>query len=212
MIVPPRSDGRRSHQDALERAWDAVSALDSESLAKDLGAGADGADGTVRVSLLGDPMVVDIGGRMIRYDRDDATDVSRYLQVLVLHYLAGAGRSQLTDRLMSFRELEGGAMYYPAFRTRAITPLVKEFGYRPELLRRVAISMGGEPLSVGSVGFRFAFFEKLPVSVTLWLGDLEVSASANILFDASASKILPTEDLTVVGGVLSRKLIKKARE
>ncbi|UCE45063.1 MAG: DUF3786 domain-containing protein [Methanobacteriota archaeon] len=211
MIVKPRSD-RDSHQDALERAWGTVSALDFATLAKDLSTGGDGADGVVRLSLLGDPIVADVRAKTVKYDRPDGADVSRYLQVLVLHYLAGVGRSQLTERLISFREFEGGAMYYPAFKARAITPLVREFGYKPELLRRVATAMGGEPLSVGSVGFRFAFFEKLPVSVVLWLGDIEVSASANILFDASAARILSTEDVTVVGGVLSRTLIKNARK
>ena len=211
MIVKPRSD-RNSHQDALERAWGAVSALDLATLAKDLSTGGYGADGVLRLSLLGDPIVVDVRAKTVRHDRPDGADVSRYLQVLVLHYLAGVGRSQLTERLISFRELEGGAMYYPAFKARAITPLVREFGYKPELFRRVGTAMGGEPLNIGSVGFRFAFFEKLPVSVVLWLGDIEVSASANILFDASAARILSTEDVTVVGGVLSRTLIKNARK
>ena len=211
MTARPNGRTKPSHQDALEMAWETVSRLDVPTLAKDLGTGGDGDCGILRLSLLGDPLVVDVGARTIRHDRD-ASDVTRYLQVLVLHYLAGVGRSQLTERLISFRELEGGAMYYPAFRARAITPLVKEFGYKPELLQRVAKSLGGEPLTIGSLGFRFAFFEKLPVSVTLWLGDLEVSASANILFDASAAKMLSTEDLTVVGGVLSRTLIRRARE
>ena len=211
MIARPPDRRKPSHQDALELAWAEVVRLDVSTLAKDMGANEGKADGVLRLKLLGDPIAVDVRTKTIKHCRD-SSDVSRYLQVLVLHYLAGVGRSQLTERLISFRELEGGAMYYPAFKTRAITPLVKEFGYKPELLRSVAQSIGGEPLTIGSVGFRFWFFEKLPVSVTLWLGDIEVSASANILFDASAPKMLSTEDLTVVGGVLSRTLIRRARE
>ena len=211
MTVGPPVRGKPSHQDALELAWEAVSALDFAALAKDLGTIGDEGSGVLRLRLLGDPLVVNVAERTIKRDHD-GSDLSRYLQVLVLHYLSGVGRAQLTERLISFRELEGGAMYYPAFKARAITPLVREFGYKPELLRRVAQSLGGEPLTIGSVGFRFRFFDNLPVSVTLWLGDVEVSASANILFDASAAKMLSTEDLTVVGGVLSRTLIKKARE
>jgi hypothetical protein len=212
MIARLQASGRPSHGEALERAWKDVSALGLASLAADLGRTDDCADGLIHLRLLGDPLVVDIGNRTIRHDREDGADLSRYLQVLVLHYLAGVGKSPLTNRPISFRELEGGALYYSAFKARAITPLVKEFGYKPELLRRVALSMDAERLTVGSMGFRFRFFEKLPVSVILWLGDVEVSASANILFDASAGKMLPTEDLSVVAGVTSRTLIKKARD
>jgi hypothetical protein len=212
MIDRLQAGARPSHSEALERAWNDVISLDLKSLAEDIGRPEAVDGGSIRLRLLGDPLVVDIASRAIRHDREDGADLSRYLQVLVLHYLAGVGKSPLTNRMISFRELEGGALYYSAFKTRAITPLVKEFGYKPELLRRVALSMGAERLTVGSMSFRFRFFEKLPVSVILWLGDVEVSASANILFDASASKMLPTEDLSVVGGVTSRTLIKRARE
>ncbi|MDH3365717.1 MAG: DUF3786 domain-containing protein [Thermoplasmata archaeon] len=212
MIDRLRTGGKQSHHEALERAWDEVSEIDSEVLASDLGRPGDGTDGKVRLSLLGDPLVVDVDGRTIRYDREGGADLSRYLQVLVLHFLSGVGKSPLTNRLMSFRELEGGALYYPAFKARAIDPLVKAFGYKPELLKRVANSLGAEPLSIGHVSFRLHFFEKMPVAVVLWLGDVEVSASASILFDASAGKMLATEDLTVVGGMTSRTLIKNSQQ
>ncbi len=212
MIDRLQAGAKPSHSEALERAWNDVSSIDLKSLGTDIGSQEDIDEGLIRLHLLGDPLVVDIAGRSIRHDLEGGADLSRYLQVLVLHYLVGVGKSPLTNRMISFRELEGGALYYSAFKTRALTPLVKEFGYKPELLRRVALTMGAERLTVGSMGFRFRFFEKLPVSVILWLGDVEVSASANILFDASAAKILPTEDLSVVGGVTSRTLIKRARE
>jgi len=124
----------------------------------------------------------------------------------------GLSAAPLTNRFVSFRELDGGALYYPAFKARAITPLLKTFGTEPELLRKVADSLGAEPLSIGQVSFRLDFFEKVPVAVVLWLGDAEVPASASILFDASANRMLPTEDLTVIGGVTSRTLVKRSSQ
>ncbi len=201
-----------SHADALAIAWDALERMDVGSLAKDLDAGVDGRADVLRISMLQDECHIDIRGRTVSYGEVGGPEVPRYLQVLLLHYLAGATKTQLANRFISFRELEGGALYYSAFKARAIDPLVKEFGLKPERLRRVAATLDAEPLSLGSVGVRLRFFDRLPVAVTLWLGDVEVSASANILFDASAAKILPTEDLSVVGGITSRTLIKKARD
>lgn len=204
--------GRRAPlSDALELAWAAIEEMDCRQLAEDLGAAVDGVPSILRVAMLNDECFVDLTGKAITYNDLDGPEVPRFLQVLMLHYLAGATKAQLTDRLISFRELSGGALYYPAFKRRAIDPLVKEFGLSPERLKRVAATLNAEPLEVGSVGVKIRFFDKLPVAVILWLGDVEVSASANILYDASAAKILPTEDLTVVGGVVSRTLIKGAR-
>lgn len=197
--------------DALELAWAALERMDRSLLAEGLDAAVEGHDSVLRVAMLTDECFVDLAGKTVTYNEPGGPEVPRFLQVLILHYLAGAMKAPLADRLISFRELEGGALYYPAFKARAIDPLVREFGMNPERLKRVAATLNAEPIGVGSVGVKLRFFDKLPVAVILWLGDVEVSASANILYDASAAMILPTEDLTVVGGVVSRTLIKRAR-
>lgn len=179
-------------------------------ISSELGPGVGRGEGAFSLRILGEPLVVDVGSRSIVYEVADGREVPPHLQILVLHYLLGVTASPLRNRLVSFKELDGGALYYPAFKARAVIPLVKTFGLLPELLREVAGSLGAEPLDLGHVSFKLDFFEKVPVAVVLWLGDVEVSASASILFDASANSILPTEDLTVVGGVVSRTLIKRA--
>lgn len=211
MMVRAEQGKRAPLSDALELAWGALERMDTAHLAKALNAVVDGYDSVLRVPMLNDECYVNFTERTVTFNEPGGPEVPRFLQVLMLHYLAGATRAPLADRFISFRELEGGALYYPAFKARAIDPLVKEFGLSPECLKRAATAMGAEPLDIGSVGIKLRFFDKVPVAVILWLGDVEVSASANILYDASAGTILPTEDLTVVGGVVSRTLIKKAR-
>ena len=212
MIDRLPTDRKHAHEDALEKAWADVSSLDLGTVSAELGQGAVRGDRTVSVRMLGEPCLVDIGSRTGFYEERDCEEVPPYLQILILHYLLGLSASPLRNRFVSFRELDGGALYYQAFKARAIDPLVREFGYRPELLKRVAEAMGAERLGLGHVSFRIDFFEKVPVAVVLWLGDIEVSASASILFDASANRLLPTEDLTVIGGVTSRTLVKRARD
>lgn len=202
---------KHAHEDALEKAWEDASSLDLGVVYSELGPQVARGGRSVSIRILGDPCVIDIDSRTVRYESPEGRDVPPYLQILMLHYALGLAAAPLANRFVSFRELDGGAMYYPAFKGRAIDPLVKTFGYKPELLKKVAESMGAEPLNIGHVSFRLHFFEKVPVAVVLWLGDIEVSASASILFDASANKILPTEDLTVVGGVTSRTLVKKSQ-
>ncbi len=206
------SGRKHVHEDALEKAWKDISEFDLGVISSELGPGAVREGRAVSVRMLDETCVVDVASRTVLYGSPEGREVPPYLQVLIIHYLLGISAAPLTNRFVSFRELDGGAMYYPAFKARAIDPLVKAFGHKPELLKRVADSLGAEPLGIGHGSFRLQFFEKVPVAVVLWLGDLEVSASASILFDASANKILPTEDLTVVGGVASRTLIKRSSQ
>lgn len=110
--------------------------------------------------------------------------------------------------MISFREAPGGDFYYAAFKSRAIDPLVMKFGRKPEILFTVAENIGGKKVDIGSASVRIDVFAKLPVIVVVWEGDEEIPGSANILFDRSASSIFPTEDLAVIGALVSSKLTR----
>ncbi|MEK6987055.1 MAG: DUF3786 domain-containing protein, partial [Candidatus Thermoplasmatota archaeon] len=154
---------------------------------------------------------LDLPAREIRYVVGEKADLSLHLQMLILHYVAGAGRAEVANRLATFREFEGGDIYYSVFKSRAIDLIVKAFGTAPEVLKHVGEMLGAEPVKTGDVGFRVHFFPKLPIVVVLWLGDEEVPASGNILFDANAGRILPTEDLSIAAETLVHRLIEISR-
>ncbi|MEJ2208321.1 MAG: DUF3786 domain-containing protein [Anaerolineae bacterium] len=73
-----------------------------------------------------------------------------------------------------------------------------------------ARAMGAESLSFGDASFLFRALPRLWMAVVLYVADDEFPASANVLFDASASHYLPTEDMAVLGGLLASRLIKAA--
>ena len=155
--------------------------------------------------------VVDFESRSIRWSNHDAPELGRHLQILVLHYLAGAGKAQIANRLVTYRDFEGGAIYYPAFKTRSIDRIVREFGSKPDILQHLGDAVKAERVELATVGMRAYFFPKLPMVIALWIGDEEVPAAANILFDANAGSILPTEDLSVAAGVLIGRLVEISR-
>jgi len=49
---------------------------------------------------------------------------------------------------------------------------------------------------------------RVPLTVTLWLGDEELPPEGNIIFDSSITGYLPTEDITVLCEILVLKLVK----
>ena len=198
--------------EALTAGWDKVRSAIPRTLAANSGATLLPNGKTLKLKMMERECEIDLSAKSIKYTGDGRTEVSSYLQILILHYLAGAGNAQVSNRLATFREFEGGAIYYPAFKARAIDMIVKAFGASPDVLKHIGHVLRAEPVSTGDVGFRIHFFPKLPIVVVLWLGDDEVSPSANILFDANAGKMLPTEDLSVVGGAAIRWLVDISRK
>jgi len=197
--------------EGLAAAWAKAAYLKPLRLSETLGLDLRPGTNDLVLRMIDKECIVDLVGKAMRYTGSGETEVTPHLQMLILHYLEGANRAQLANRLVTFREFEGGAIYYPAFKARTIDVIVKEFGDKPDLLRRISEAIRAEPVNIGSVGFRVDFFPKVPVVVTLWLGDEEVPAAANMLFDANTGLILPTEDISVMGGTLTRRLLKLAR-
>jgi hypothetical protein len=63
----------------------------------------------------------------------------------------------------------------------------------------------------GSTTVVLGFLPNLPVRVTVWQGDDEVPGNATMLFPASASRLLPTEDFAEVGAAVLAALRRASR-
>ena len=130
------------------------------------------------------------------------------LQILFLHYLLTADGRPLSGEWVSFRELPDGMFYQQAFRQRSFLPLEGRFGHNRPAFERAATALGGEKLDLAESSFRFHALPRVPLAALLWTGDEEVPPAVQILFDASAGGYLPTEDLAMVGGMLSGSLLR----
>jgi hypothetical protein len=139
---------------------------------------------------------------------DTKTEASLRDKILILHYFTLAKGTPATGKLITYKQLQGGVSYFPAFSQRTISPLVKNFGRRPELLRKTAAKLGGCEADYGDVSVTISAFDRVPITLVLWKGDEEVAPNANILFDANISDYLCTEDVTVLTETIVWKLVK----
>lgn len=196
-------------REALRLAWDAASARDLGALARE-SLSRPSEDGRLLLRLMDRECAVDVRSRSIAFT-DDGSPLKPHVQVLVLHYMLGAGKEEPTGEMVTFREFPGGALYFPAYKKRTLDLLVSRFGADPGALRRAGELMGATPLDKATVAFRTRFLPKLDVDVLMWAGDDEVPSSANILFDSCAGRMLSTEDVTVVAGVLCSRLTALSR-
>jgi hypothetical protein len=131
-------------------------------------------------------------------------------QVLVLHYLRGVGKSRVTGKWASYREIPGAGFYFSVFAKRAIEPLKKVFGENLDGFRTAATALKGRPIAAGDAGYEFTPFPKTPLQLILYAGDEEFAAEANILFDAGIKDQLSPEDAAWLASLLVYRLLSKS--
>lgn len=124
-------------------------------------------------------------------------------RLLATNYLGRCDGEQLTGDLISFRELDGGNAFYPAFLNQTIKQLNQPVEEKSSAeLNNTCLQLGGELHGKGDAGAHLNFFPRFPITVIFWKGDEEIDASANLLFDEKANHYLHTEDVAVVGSLV----------
>lgn len=138
----------------------------------------------------------------------DNSEAPMAVKILLLHYLTTAQGVPLQRKLISFKELPGGAIYIVPFTNRAIRPLVNAFGENPQELLEIGKKLGAEQADHGDASISLHAFPFVTLTLVLWGGDDEFPPSGNILFDSSAPSYLATEDYAVLGSMVAAQLKK----
>lgn len=173
------------YQAALEKAWKAVESA--------------GLGGTQEVRFFSEKCLVDIARHSVL--AVSGGPVKDFISILVLHYLKKRqeGLPPLAGEWISFKELEAGEQYYPAFRKRSIEPLLKKYGENPAGMRA--------PVCAGARGdaeVTVEAFSGVPLRAVIWKGDEDFPPEATILFDKSIAGIFCTEDVAVLSGFIAQ--------
>lgn len=182
-----------SYAAAIEKSWGQLLSLNP--------------DKNILVKFLADEYTVDLEQREV-FSLSCNVPAKDFTAILILHYLSQKlkGLPRLTGIWVSFKELSGVEGYYPAFRKRAIEPIIRKYGAHPENILTALERLPAKRISQGDVGIVLEVFDGVPVLVTLWRGDEEFGPEANILFDKSISKIFCTEDTIVLAGIIASQL------
>jgi hypothetical protein len=128
------------------------------------------------------------------------------ITVLLAHYSL-ANEVANTGKLIKFKDLPGGYAYEHAFSQRAIDPIAKAFGNASAELGEAAKLFGGKQLNYGDFSVEIPALEGIPIVYILWATP-EFPATANLLFDESASNFLDTETLSCLGELTTHRLLK----
>jgi len=139
---------------------------------------------------------------------DSAEKIPIRDKLLILHYLISAKGTPPANRLITFREVPEGSVYFPTFAKRTIKPLLERFGKESHRLIDAGEKLGGHKVDYGDTAVTINAFSHVPITIILWRGDDEFTPQGNILFDATISDYLPTEDITVLCETIAWKLVR----
>jgi hypothetical protein len=112
-----------------------------------------------------------------------------------------------SGKLVKFKDLPGGYAYEHAFIERAVKPIAQVFGNSADEFVEAARLLGGKPLDYGDLSVEIPALEGIPIVYILWAAQ-EFPASANVLFDESASCFLDTEGLAGLGELATHRMLK----
>ncbi|MFH1148395.1 MAG: DUF3786 domain-containing protein [Pseudomonadota bacterium] len=134
-------------------------------------------------------------------------------QIVVLHYLLHAQGVPLKGNWITFRQIPSGIFYYDPFVKRCLKPFKSTFGNNPEVLEKIRgdedSPSAGE---VGDVSLVTCPLPRIPIAFVIWKGDEEFPPESSILFDETAPLFLPTEDIVVLTGIVTYRLIGRAKD
>ena len=168
--------------------------------------------GTNSYEFLGFTLDLDkstITDNLSKYNGNLSEWATQILTTLLNHYSL-ANPIEQTRTLVKYKDIPGGYAYEDAFSKRGIEPIAEIFGEKPKKLVDAANLLGGIKLTLGDASVEIPALRGIPLAYVLWSKE-EFPASANILYDASASNYLPTEDLAVLGELSTLRLIEASK-
>jgi hypothetical protein len=201
LVLVPRPQG---YEPALNKGWEALAEQSDEGVITRKGARLT-EEGLLCVDMLGDEFCVDRKSRKIFWNGQESPP---FFTVLILHYLTDLSGARPSGEWISFRELEGGDFYFPAFAARTIQRLKATFAGREKDLLKAAEKLDGEKIEFGDASARFYVLPNVVIGAVLHEACEDFPNEANILFDSTCKKILPTEDLAVAASLLVSRICK----
>ena len=133
------------------------------------------------------------------------------LSVLILRYLVGRSKRGFhpCGEWISFKETDGGKLFWPNFSNRAIKPLVECFQQDPKGIIKILVeNLGGRMVDGGDVAVEVETFPGVFVRILFWRSDEELPAAATMLFDRSLMEVYIMEDVAVLLTLVAETISK----
>jgi hypothetical protein len=170
-------------------AWEKLEAMDPMDIAQRCDLEYWEEEDALVIEVFGAPYVVDIQQRQIReigphhhFHLEDST----HFDLIVPLYLSSCAGVVPGGNLVAPQSLPGGQAFFRGPHELPLEVLAHHFGSNPDAFKRVGLQLGGEAADHGDAAVTIPTLPRVPVTVILWVGDLEFPARAQMLIDETA--------------------------
>ena len=174
-----------------KEAWKKLEQLDPYEVAERAGAEYWVEDDVYVVKVFDEPYIVNVGDREIRaigpphhFHAHDST----HFGLLVPLYLVSCADVEPAGALVAPGTLPHGAAFFKGPHELPAEVIAHHFGSNPGHMIDSAAELGGKPVEHGDAAVSIPTFPRLPVTIILWVGDLEFPARAQLLLDETAPR------------------------
>lgn len=185
-------------------SWDDLAGLDATGVCRRAGVRHEAERG-YETPFLGTPHWVDPMRRTITVP-ERGRRPGFQAGLVLLNYLTHASEAGVAGRMVTARELNGGALFFQGPHALSTGPVVERFGRSAEAMVRRAAAFGATPLAAGDGAFRLLALPKLLLAYTLYEADEEFPARLTVTFDAYADRHLSLDGIWALVNVLSARL------
>ena len=137
---------------------------------------------------------------------DDGKKASNAYIIMFTRLVMYGSISPKSGKMLAYNEFPWGAHYYKAFRGRCLERLAGVYGRDPLKLAEDAKVFGAERIDGGDCSIEFDFIPGLTVRATVWAGDEEFPANAQILFSDNFLLAFAAEEMAAVGDTFMNAL------
>lgn len=204
----PRYDlpKQTNYETSLAMAREKLSALDLAERAR--AAGCESGEKGVLLPFIGRRYLVESDSLdMVPQDGGPAPETWEH--IIALHYLIEASGKPPSGELITYKQVQDGAPYYPVFLRRTSGILLSVFGGRLPQIRDIALKLGGRDFDgPGDFCVAMPALPRVEYVIVAYEADDEFDPEMRVLMDSTINSYLPAEDITVLCQMLCLKIVK----
>ena len=157
------------------------------------------------LTVMGRPVSMQWPELVCRYD-DGGKEAGSAIIILMTRLVMYGVLTPPNGKMLSYIETPWGAHYFKAFKGRCLDRLARTYGSNAKKLAEDAEAIGAREVAGGDCSVEFEFIPGLTVRATVWEGDDEFPANAQILFSDSFLPAFAAEEIAVVGDTFMNAL------
>lgn len=128
-----------------------------------------------------------------------------YFTLFIIYYLLRVKHLPLNGEWISEKDIPGGPTFFRGPHLIPTELISGRFKDDLDAFKRRCKSLGGTPLELADVAYRFEITPDIPIAILYWVGDEDFPAEAKLLYDRSIIELLSLDILYALAvGVCSR--------